>query len=107
MERRAYQTVLILTAAGPSFLPQIGENKKSVTSELFNEIDFDGSHPFKEVFVDDISNTFQSKNSVIFHWFIQNQAQGGPCSASLYGDANGRDFLMIPEHFFDGLSGLF
>jgi len=107
MERRTYQTVLILTAAGPSFLPQVGENKKSATFELFNEIDFDGSHPFKEVFVDDISNTFQSKNSVIFPRFIQNQAQGGPCSASLYGDADGRDFLLIPEHFFDGLSGLF
>ncbi len=85
----------------------VGENEKSARSELFDKIDFDGFHPFKEVFIDDISDPFQSKNSVVFPSFIQNQAKGGPCSAILYCDPNRRDFLFIPEHFFDCLSSPF
>jgi hypothetical protein len=68
-----FPSVLILTAARPcGVLLQVGENKKPTRSELFDKIDFDGFHPFIEVFVDSISDIFQSKNSIVFSWFIQN-----------------------------------
>ena len=96
----------ILTTAGSGVLLQAGENKKSAPSEPFDEIDLNGFRPFKEVFVDDIGDTFQNKNPVIFPWFIQNQAQGGSRSAVFHGDADGRDFLLILQHFLNGLGGL-
>jgi hypothetical protein len=96
-----------LTTAGHWVLLQVGENEKPTRSELFDKIDFDGFHPFIEVFVDSISDIFQSKNSIVFSWFIQNQAQGGPRSTTFYCDTDGRNFLLIPEHILDDLSGLF
>jgi hypothetical protein len=96
-----------LTTVGHWVLPQVGKNEKSTPSEFFDKIYFDGFHPFKEVFIDDISDPFQSKSSVVFPWFILNQTQGGPCSAILYCDANRRNFLFIPQHFLDRLSGPF
>ena len=88
-------------------LSMVGENEKSARSELFDKIYFDRFHPFKEVFIDNASDILHIKDSVIFCWFIQNQAQGGPCSAILYCDPNRRNFFFIPEHFFDCLSGPF
>jgi hypothetical protein len=38
-------------------------------------IDLDRFYLFKEVFSDDVSNSFLRKYLVIFAWFIQNQAQ--------------------------------
>src|SRR4030042_3783149 len=102
-----FPSVLILTAARPGVLPQVGENEKPTRSKLFDKIDFDGFHPFIEVFVDSISGIFQSKNSIVFSWFIQNQAQGGPRPTTFYGATEGRNFLLIPEHILDDLSGLF
>ena len=99
--------IVNLTTAGYWVLPQVGKNEKSTPSGFFDKIYFDGFYPFKEVFIDGISDSFQSKNSVVFPWFIQSQAQGGPCSAILYCDPNRRNFLFIPEHFFDRLSSLF
>ena len=66
--------IINLTTAGHWVLPQVGKNEISTPSKLFDKIYFDRFHPFKEVFINDISDPFQSKNSVIFPWFIQNQA---------------------------------
>jgi hypothetical protein len=47
-----------------------------------------------------------SENLVIIAWFIQNQAQRGPGSATLIiDDPNGGDFLLIFNSFFDHFGG--
>jgi len=88
------------------FCFQIGRNEKSVAIRRNGIINLDRLHPLKEVLADDISDTFLSKNLVIFAWFIQNQAQRGPGSATLVvNDPDGRGFLLIFEGFLDHFSG--
>jgi hypothetical protein len=71
---------LTSATAGPAVSPrfQIGGNEKSVPIRPIDIINFNRLYPLKEVLADDISDTFLSKNLVIFAWFIQNQAQRGP-----------------------------
>jgi hypothetical protein len=43
---------------------------------------------------------------IIFAWFIQNQAQGGPGSATLViDDPDGRAFILILQGLLDHFSG--
>jgi len=63
--------------AGPAvpLCLQIGRDEESPPVRRIDIIDLNGLDSLKEVFADDIRNTFLSKNLVIFAWFIQNQAQ--------------------------------
>jgi hypothetical protein len=98
----------ILATTGPAFFSQIGDNEKPAPSGRIDKIHLDGFCSFKKIFVDNISDTFLSKNLVVFAWFIQSQAQGGPRSATLVEyDPDGRDFLLISNGFLDHLTGLF
>jgi hypothetical protein len=57
---------------------QIGRNGESVPHRRIDKIDFDRLYPLKQFLADDVSNPFLIKHLIIFAWFIQNQAQGGP-----------------------------
>ena len=73
-----------------------------------DKIHLDGFYLFKQILVDKISDTFLSKNFVIFAWFILNQAQGGPGSAIfVVYDTEGRHFFLISKGLLDHLSGFF
>jgi hypothetical protein len=100
---------LTSATAGPavSLRFQFGRDRESFPVRRIDIIDFNGLYSLKEVFADEISDTLLSKNVVIFAWFIQNQAQRGPRSASLIIDhPNGRNFLLILEGLLDHFSRL-
>jgi hypothetical protein len=98
---------LTSATAGPAvFLRfEIGGNEKSVPIRPIDIIHFNRLYPLKEVLADDISDPLLSKNLVIFAWFIQNQAQRGPRSATLViDDPDGRGLLLILEGLLDHFS---
>jgi hypothetical protein len=98
----------VLATTGPTFFPQTGEDEKSTPSGRINKIHFDGFDLLKEVFVDNIRNSFFRENLVILAWFILNQTQGGPRSASLVvGDPDARDLFLVLKSFLNHLRGLF
>jgi hypothetical protein len=81
---------------------QIGRDEKSFPVRRIDVIHLNGLYPLKEVLANDISDTFLSKNLIIFAWFVQNQAQRGPRSTPfVIDDPNGRVFLLILEGFLD------
>jgi hypothetical protein len=93
--------------AGPaaSSCLQIRRDKKSSPVRGLDEIDLNGLDSLEEVLADDIGDTFLSENLVIFAWFIQNQAQRGPRSATLVvDDPNRRNFLLVFEGLLDHFS---
>jgi hypothetical protein len=105
--RRIFLKGEVLAATGSAFFPQTGGNEKPTPSGCLNEIHLDGSCLFKKVFVNDISDAFLVKNLVIFAWFILNQTQGGPRSASyVVHDTYRGDFLVRFESFFNHLRRL-
>jgi hypothetical protein len=98
---------LTSTTAGPavSLRFQIGRDKESFPGRRIDIIDLNGLYPLKEVLADEKSNPLLTKNLVIFAWFIQNQAQRGPRSATLVmDDPDRRDLLLILEGFLDHFS---
>jgi len=99
-----WETNLTSATAGPaaSSCFQIGRDEESVPGRRIDIIDLNGLYPLKEVLADDIGDAFLGKNLVIFAWFIQNQAQRGPRSATLViDDPDGRGLLLILESFLD------
>ena len=102
---------LVLSAAAGTAVPfsclQAGGNDKPASVGRVDIIDLDRLDLLKEVLSDDVSDSFLRKNLVIFAWFIQNQAQRGPGSATLViRHPDGGDLLLIFEGFFDHFSGL-
>jgi hypothetical protein len=98
---------LFSATAGPAvFLRfQIGRDEETFPVRRIDIINLNGLYSLKEVLADDISDTFLSKNLVIFAWFIQNQAQRGPRSATLViDDPDGRGLLLILEGFLNHFS---
>jgi len=71
------ESILTSATAGPavSFGLQTGRDRESSPVRRIDKIDLDRLDSLKEVFADDISDPFQSKNLIIFAWFVQNQAQ--------------------------------
>jgi len=95
--------------AGPAvpLCLQIGRDEESPPVRRIDIIDLDRLDSLKEILPDDIGDAFLSKHLIIFAWFIQNQAQRGPRSATLVmDDPDGRDFPLILEGFLDHFSRL-
>jgi hypothetical protein len=93
--------------AGPavSLRFQIGRDEESFPGRRIDIIDLNGLYPLKEVLTNEKSDSLLSKNLVIFAWFIQNQAQRGPRSATLVmDDPDGRGFLLILKGLLDHFS---
>jgi hypothetical protein len=95
---------LTSATAGPaiSLRLQIGRDEEPSPGRRIDIVDLNGLHPLKEVLTDKKSDPLLSKNLVIFAWFIQNQAQRGPRSATLVmDDPDRRSLLLILEGLLD------
>ena len=81
---------------------------KSRPHRRIDKIDLDRLNPFEQVFIDHEGDSLFRKKIIVVPWFIQNQAQRRPRSATLVQrDPDGRNGHLVLQGIFDHFAGLF